>query len=160
MCGTWCIAFALCATGGRLTRGKSTGLKTRRHILGRAGGDTTGLKAGHNGNCGLSIGELDVDGAVAGLGSEIVDGGDDALGLEMPFHKETVGGKPAMKRASGDAIEIGDVFAADGTEPVDVEVSVFGFEGIEGPLDKTDATAEGIFALEELQPAADAAVAV
>ena len=104
--------------------------------------------------------KMNVGGAFARFGSEVIDGGDDTLGFEMPLDEEAIGGHAAMKRAGGDAIEIGDVAAADGAETVDVEVGVFGFEGIEGPLDETNAATEGVFALEEFYLAADAAVAM
>ena len=63
-----------------------------------------------------------------GFGSEVVDGSDDARGIEMPFDEETVGGQAAMQRAGGDAVEIGDVAAGDGAETIEIEMSVFGFE--------------------------------
>lgn len=105
-------------------------------------------------------GEMDVSGTLARLGRKIVDGGDDALGIEVPLSEETIGGKAVMKGARSDSIEIGNVAAGDGAETVDVEVCVFGFERIEGPLDKANAAAESVLALEELELSADTAVAM
>jgi len=65
-----------------------------------------------------------------------------------------------MKRAAGDAVEIRNVAAGNGAEPVDVEVRVLGFERIESPLDQSNIAAERVVALRELQLAADAAVAM
>jgi len=96
-----------------------------------------------------------------GLGcGNVLDGGDGAAGIELPFGEETVGGQVVVERAGGDAIEIGDVGANDGAESIEVEVRVADFEGIEGPLDETDAAGEGFFALEEFEEAADFAIAV
>jgi hypothetical protein len=106
------------------------------------------------------IGEMDVGGTVARSGNQVVDGGDYARGIEMPFDQEAVGGHAAMEGAGGNAIEIGDVTARDGAETVEVEVRVFGLEGIERPLDETNATAEGVFALKEFELTADAAIAM
>lgn len=105
-------------------------------------------------------GEMDVGGTVAGFGSEFVDGGNDTFGFEVPFDEEAVGRHVAMERAGSDAVEIGNVFAGDGAEAIDVEVGVFGFERIEGPFDETDVAAESIFALKKLEVTAHAAIAV
>lgn len=105
-------------------------------------------------------GEMDVSGTLARLGRKIVDGGDDALGIEMPLDEETIGGDTAVERAGSDAVEIGEVVAGDGAETVDVEVCVFGFERIEGPLDEANAAEKSVFALKELELTADAAVAM
>jgi hypothetical protein len=103
---------------------------------------------------------MDVGGAVARLRSEFIDGGDDTGGIEVPFGEETIGGHAAVERAGGDAVEIGDIAAGDGAETIDVEVGVFGFERVEGPLDETKAAAKGVFALRELELTTDAAIAV
>jgi hypothetical protein len=105
-------------------------------------------------------GEMDVSGALAGFGSEFVDGGDDALAFEMPFDEEAIGGHVAMERTGSDAVEIGNVFAADGAETVDVEVRVFGFEWVEGPFNEAEVAAEGVFALKKFEKTADAAIAM
>ena len=94
-------------------------------------------------------GELDCGGGGGGGGEEVVNGGDYAGGIEVPFDEETVGGEAAMERAGGDAVEIGDVVAGDGAEAIEIEMSVFGFEGIEGPFDEADVAAKGVIALEE-----------
>jgi hypothetical protein len=105
-------------------------------------------------------GKMDMGGTFAGFGREVVDGSDDALGIEMPFDEEAIGGDAAVKRARGDAVEIGNVAAADGAEAIDIEMSVFGFKRVEGPFDEANAAAESVFALEELKIAADATIAV
>jgi hypothetical protein len=105
-------------------------------------------------------GDVDGGGGVGGLGEEVVDGGEHAGGIEMPFNEEAVGGKAAVERAGGDAVEIGDVTAGDGAEAIEIEVGVFCFEGIEGPFDEADVATEGVFALEEFEEAADAAIAM
>jgi hypothetical protein len=92
---------------------------------------------------------MDVGGTVARFGSEVADSGDSARGIQMPFDEETVRGHAAVERAGGDAVEIGDVTAADGAETIDIEMSIFCFEGIEGPLNETNAAPEGVFTLEE-----------
>ena len=99
-------------------------------------------------------------GTLAWFGSEVADGGDGARGVEMPFDEEAVRGHATVEGTGGDAIEIGDVAAADGAEAIDIEMGIFGFEGIEGPLDETNAAAECVFALKEFELAADAAIAV
>ena len=106
------------------------------------------------------VGEMDVGGAVARLGSEFVDGGDGAGRIEMPFDKEAIGGHAAMEWAGGDAVEIGNVASRDGAETIDIEVRVFGFERVEGPLDETNAAAKGVLALREFELAANTAIAV
>ena len=103
---------------------------------------------------------VNVSGAFAGIGAEFIDSGDDALGFKMPFDEQAIGGQAVMEWAGGDAVEIGDVVAGDGTEAIDVEVSVLGFEWIESPLDEADVAAEGVFALREFELAANPAVAV
>jgi hypothetical protein len=105
-------------------------------------------------------GEMDVGGTVAGFGSEFVNGGDDTLGLQVPFDEEAIRGHVAMERAGGDAVEIRDVFAGDGAETIDVEVGVFGFEGIEGPFDEADVAAKSVFTLKKLEVTTDAAITV
>src|SRR5260370_15291647 len=78
----------------------------------------------------------------------------------MPFHKQPVRIQSAMKRTGRDAVQIGMIFPADRAEPVQIEVRVANFEGIERPLHETDSAAQGFGALKELQHAANAAVAV
>lgn len=107
----------------------------------------------HNGT-----GEMNVGGTFLGHGSEFVHGSDDACGIEMPLDEETIGGHTAVQRAGGNAVEIGDVAARNGAKAVEVEICVFGFEGIKGPLDKANAAAEGVFALRQLQLTTDAAI--
>ena len=58
--------------------------------------------------------------------------------------------------AGGGAVLIAHVAAYDRAQPLDVEVGVFNFERIEGPLDEFDAARESVFALFEFQLAADA----
>ena len=99
-------------------------------------------------------------GSVGDIGREVVDGGDYAGGVEVPLGEEAVGGEIAMEGAGGDSIKIGDVGAGDGTEAIEIEMSVAGFEGIEGPFDESDVSREGFFALEEFEGAADFAIAV
>src|SRR5258708_4033386 len=78
----------------------------------------------------------------------------------MPFSQEAVGGEVAVERARGDAVEIRDVGADDGAETIEIEVGVASFERVDGPFDQADVAAEGFFALEEFEGAADFAVAV
>jgi|SRR5271169_4045353 len=99
-------------------------------------------------------------GGLFGIGGEVVDSRDDARRIEMPFDEEAIGGHAAMERAGGDAVKIGDVMAADGAETIEIKVRVLGFERVESPLDKTDATSEGVFALEELEQASNSAIAM
>ena len=103
---------------------------------------------------------MDYRGSVGDIGREVVDGGDYAGGVEVPLGEEAVGGEIAMEGAGGDSIKIGDVGAGDGTEAIEIEMSVAGFEGIEGPFDESDVSREGFFALEEFEGAADFAIAV
>jgi hypothetical protein len=105
-------------------------------------------------------GEMNGGGAVDGIGSEIVDGGDDALGVEMPLSEETVSGKAAMEGAGGDSIEIGNELTREGTEAVEIEMSVARFQRIEGPFDEANVAREGFVALEKLQHAPDTAIAM
>ncbi len=67
----------------------------------------------------------------------------------MPFSEKAVGGNAAMERAGGNAVEIGNVFAGESAETIEIEMGVAGFEGVEGPFDKADVAPEGFFALEE-----------
>jgi len=53
----------------------------------------------------------------------------------MPFDEEAVGWHAAMQRAGGDPVKIGNVAAGDGAEAIEIEVSVFCFERVEGPFD-------------------------
>ena len=78
----------------------------------------------------------------------------------MPLDKKTVGRQTTMKRAGGDAVKIRDVAPGNRAEPVDIEVRVFGFERIEGPLDQTNVAAESVLALREFELAADATVSM
>ena len=117
----------------------------------RPGSYSFGVPADGNGTA-TSGGDrqVNVGGTFAWSGVEVVDRGDDALGIQMPFDEEAIGGQAAVQWARGDAIEVWNVAAADGAEAVDVEVSVFCFEGIEGPFDEANAAAESVLALEEL----------
>jgi hypothetical protein len=103
---------------------------------------------------------MDGRGRIDGLASEIVDSGDDPGGVKMPFGEEAIGGKAAVKRAGGDAVETGDVAAGNGAEAIEIEMSVLNFKGIESPFDETDAAAEGVIPLEEFEETADATVAM
>ena len=103
---------------------------------------------------------MDQRGRVFGFGSEVVDGGDDAGRVEMPFDEETIGGHAAVKRTGGDAVEIGDVSAGEGAETIEIKVSVFGFDGVESPFNETDAATECVFALKKFEEAAYAAIAM
>jgi len=103
---------------------------------------------------------VDWGGAIAGLRSESVNDAKYSWGIEMPFDEEAVRGHAAMERAGGDAVEVGNVAARDGAESVEIEVGVFGFERVEGPLDEADVAPKGVFALHEFELAADAAIAV
>lgn len=128
--------------------------------IGELGADA-GLEFDERGVLGArGVGEMDVSGTFARFGSEVVDGGDYALGVETPFDEEAVGGQATVERTIGHAVEIGNVAAADGSEPVDIEMSVFGFEGIEGPFDEANAATESVFALKEFETTANVAVAV
>ena len=110
-----------------------------------------GVPADGNGTAtSVGDGQVNVGGTFAWSGVEVVDRGDDALGIQMPFDEQAVGGQAAVQWARGDAIEVCNVAAADGAEAVDVEVSVFCFERIEGPFDEANAAAESVFALKEL----------
>src|SRR5260370_538914 len=40
--------------------------------------------------------EMDRRGTVSGIGSEIVDGSDDAIGVEMPLSEEAISGEAAV----------------------------------------------------------------
>jgi len=104
--------------------------------------------------------KMDGGGGIFWLVGQIVDGRYGAGGVEMPFGKESVGGDAAVERAGGDAVEIGDVTAADSAETIQIEVRVFGFKRIEGPFDEADAAAERVFALEKLEETADTAIAM
>ncbi len=99
-------------------------------------------------------------GIVGGIERLVVDGGDGAGGVEMPFGEEAISGEAAVERAGGDSVEIGDVVAGDGAEAIEIEMSVAGFERVESPFDAADVAAEGFFALEEFEGAADFAIAV
>lgn len=104
--------------------------------------------------------DVDVSRTLPGLGGQIIDGGNNTLRIKVPLHKETVGRHAAMQRAGRDSIEIRNVMTGDGAETIDVEVGVFGFERIEGPLNEANVTAESVIALSEFELTADAAVAV
>jgi hypothetical protein len=92
------------------------------------------------------------------IGGKVVDGSDDARRFEMPLGEKAIGGQAAMERAGGDAVEIGDVIATDGAEPIEIEMSVLGFERIKSPFDEANAATEGVFALKELEETAHTAV--
>ena len=105
-------------------------------------------------------GEMDGGRTFNGVAHEFIDGGDDTPGVELPVDKESIGGQAAVERAGGDSIEVRNKAARDGAEAVEIEMSVAGFEGIEGPFDVTDAAMEGFVALKEFQKAADATIAI
>src|SRR5204863_6920636 len=65
-----------------------------------------------------------------------------------------------MQRAGGDSILILVIAADCGAEALDVEEGVLQLHWIEGPLDELDAAFEGLFALTELEAAADAGVVI
>ena len=111
--------------------------------------------------CGeYGIGEMDVSGRGAWFGNQVVNGRDNAGGIEMPFDEEAVGGHAAMERAGGDAVKIGNVAAGEGAQTIEVEVGIFGFERIKGPFDETNAASEGVFTLGEFELTADATIAM
>ena len=95
------------------------------------------------------VGEMDRGGAVGEVRKEGVDGGDDALGVEVPFDKETIGGEATVEGAAGDTVEIGNEMAGDGAESVEIEMGVASLERVEGPFDETNAARERFVALEE-----------
>ena len=105
-------------------------------------------------------GEMDAGRAVDGIGREFVDGGNGALGVEMPFDEEAVGSDTAVKRAGGDSIKIGDEVAGESAETIEIKMSVARFEWVEGPFDEANLAGEGFVALKKLQHAADAAIAM
>ena len=105
-------------------------------------------------------GEMDGGGAFDGVAHEFIDGGDDALCVELPVDEKAISGQAAVERAGGDSIEVRNEAARDGAEAIEIEMSVAGFEGIEGPFDVTDAAMEGFVALKELQETADATIAI
>lgn len=105
-------------------------------------------------------GEMNGGGTFAGVADEFVDGGDDALGVELPIDEESIGGQAAMQWAGGDTVKIGKELPGDGSETIEIEMGVASFERVEGPLHVTYAAMEGFFALEKLQETADAAVAM
>jgi hypothetical protein len=107
-----------------------------------------------------SVREMNLCWTFTGLGSQSVNRGGDARRIEVPFDQEPVSGDAAMERASGDAVEIGNVAARDRAKAIEIEVSVFGFEGIKGPLDKANVAAKGLFALREFELPADAVIAM
>ncbi len=65
-----------------------------------------------------------------------------------------------MQWASRDAVLIFRVAAHDGAETLHVEESVLQIERIEGPFNQADTAGERILALEKLEAAADAGIAV
>jgi len=65
-----------------------------------------------------------------------------------------------MEGAGSNAVEVGDVSTDEGTETIEVEVGVAGFERVEGPFDQANVAGEGLFALEEFDGAADFTVTV
>lgn len=105
---------------------------------------------------------LDFAGAGAFVGD--FDAGDDIDGhfllVEEPFGDAAVRGEAGVEFAGGVAVLVRDEARNDSAEAFDVEVGVFEFEGIEGPLDEVDAQFESEFALAEFQHAADAGVAI
>jgi hypothetical protein len=103
---------------------------------------------------------VDVGRTFSGLGSQIIDGGNYTLRIEVPLHKKTVGRQATMKGAGRSSIEIRNVMTGDGAETIDVEVGVFGFEGIESPFNEANVVAESVFALGKFELTADAAVTV
>ncbi len=105
-------------------------------------------------------GEMDGGRTVGGVGSEFLDGGDNALGVKMPLDEEAVGGDAAVERAGGDSIEIGNELAGEGAETIEIEMSVASFERVEGPFDEANVAGEGFVALKEFEHAADAAIAM
>jgi len=106
------------------------------------------------------LGYVDDGGRFRRFGGDIVDGGDDALGVEMPFGEKAIRGQSAMQRAGGDAVKIGDIRANKGAEAIQIEVRVAGFERVEGPFDETDIARKGFLALEEFEGAAHFAITV
>ncbi len=92
---------------------------------------------------------MDSGGAFDGIANEFVYRGDDPLGIELPVDEEAVSRQSAVKRAGGDPVEIGNEAASDGPKPIEIEMSVASFQGIESPLDVSNASMEGFVALKK-----------
>src|SRR5438309_3993560 len=65
-----------------------------------------------------------------------------------------------MQRTGGDAIQVWQVASADCAQPIEIEMGVAHFEGIEGPFNQPNIATERFVTLKELQHAANAAVAI
>src|SRR5581483_5199754 len=83
-----------------------------------------------------------------------------ALGLEPPLGYQAIGGQAALQGRRGDSVLIDVVAASDGAEFLDIEVRVLDFQGVEGPLHQFEAASDGIFALKQLQTAAQPGIAM
>src|SRR5215471_12591484 len=117
-----------------LEGGADVGLNLRDRGCGRfGGGNWKGRRSGDR----LSR-DTDEGRGVGGFRGDIVDGGDDALGVEMPFGEKAIGGQAAVQRAAGDPVKIGDVGTDDGAEAIEIEMRVAHFERVEGPFDEAD----------------------
>src|SRR5690348_16299300 len=81
-------------------------------------------------------------------------------GVQEPLRHQAVRGQSAMQRAAGHPIKIGKIAPGNRAEPVHIEAGIARLERVEGPLNQPNSPAQRLFALKELQAAADAAIAV
>ncbi len=103
---------------------------------------------------------MDGGGAIERIADQFVDGGDDALGVQLPVNQQAISGQAAVQRAGGHAVEIGIECARDGAQAIEIEMGVAGLQRIEGPFNMANAAMQRFVALEEFQQAANAAVAM
>src|SRR5258708_7050192 len=86
--------------------------------------------------------------------------GGDPRRIEIPLGDEPVRGQTAMQRAGCDTVQVRQIAAANSAKTIQIEMSVTQFQGIERPFNQPEIAAQGFIALEELERASDAAVAV
>src|ERR1700730_12973397 len=78
----------------------------------------------------------------------------------MPLRDQAVGLQSSMKRAGGNAVQVGLISPAEGAKAVQIEVRIAQLQRVEGPFNQPDSASQSFVALEQFQHPADASVAV
>src|SRR5271169_4711283 len=110
----------------------------------------------------LPIAQLQIRGLVAGLrpGFPCVNVSGNCNSLLDRKPRMIAGGKKSLQRRRGDAILIDGIAASDCSQAFEIEIRVLDFQRIEGPLQQFVAVRDGVLPLEQLDPPAEAGVAM
>src|SRR5438128_10684556 len=82
------------------------------------------------------------------------------FGFQPPFGDQAVSGQATLEGRSSDARLIDAVTARDYAQFFDIQIGIFYFQRIKGPLDQLETARDGVLALKQLDAAAKPGIAV